>query len=107
MEYEDQLMKTIMSGIVIVLGAGTPVILFFLIKDLIRNIVAGLEIKLNSNYQYVNNFEFEGRKECRIVDIGFTEVTIQDLSTEQIISIYNKDFLSAKVWKNHTLKEHK
>jgi len=107
LDSSGQLTSTILSGILIIMGAGTPVIAFFLIKDVIKNIVAGLEIKLNSNYQYVNDFEFEGRKNCRIVDIGFTKVTIQDLATEQIIVIYNKDFVSAKIWKNHALRRRK
>jgi len=102
---DQQLTESVMQGIGIIAGAAVPVIIIMLVKDFIKNFVSGFQIKVNSNYQYMNNFEFKGRKSCRVVDIGINKITIQDLKTEQIITIFNKDFIKAEIWKNLKNKE--
>ena len=86
-------------------GLGLPIIIGLLIKDTVLNITAGIQIKLNSNFQYINTFEFETRKNCRIFNIQFNTVEVQDLDTDQILVIFNKDFMKTKIWRNIDKKE--
>ena len=88
------------TGIGMLLGAGIPVVAIMLIKDFLNNFVAGIQIKLNTNFQYINSFEYEGRKKCRVSNIHFTTVEIQDMECDQFITIFNRDFMKAKIWRN-------
>lgn len=96
----NQLDQSIWQGLGILFGAGVPLVVILLIKDWLSNFVAGIQIKLNSNFQYINSFEFDGRKNCRISNIHLVKVEIQDLESDQFITLFNREFLKAKVWRN-------
>lgn len=97
---EQELNSSVLDGLGILIGAGVPLIVIILVRDIISNFVAGIQIKMNSNYQYINDFEFEGRKKCRIVNIHPTTVEIQDMLSNQSIIMFNRDFMKAKIWRN-------
>ena len=88
------------GGLGILIGVGIPVVTSLLVKDYIINFVAGIKIKLNTNFQYINSFEFDGRKNCRVFNIHMSYVEIQDMDADQLISIYNKDFVKTQIWRN-------
>ena len=46
------------------------------------------------------SFEFEGRKKCRVSNIHFTTVEIQDMASDQFITVFNREFMKAKIWRN-------
>lgn len=96
----QDLFDAILTGSGLLLGAGLPVILVMLVKDFLANFVAGIQIKLNTNFQYINSFEFEGRRKCRVSNIHLSTIEIQDMESDQFITVYNKDFLKVKVWRN-------
>ncbi len=91
---------SVLNGLGILFGAGIPVVIIMFVKDWISNFVAGLQIRLYSNYQYINSFEWEGRKHCRISNIHFTTVEVQDTENDQFITIMNRDFLKTRIWRN-------
>ena len=97
---DAQFSDAMVKGIGMLLGAAIPVILVMLIKDFLSNFVAGIQIKLNTNFQYINSFEYEGRKKCRVSNIHFTTVEIQDMECDQFITVFNREFMKAKVWRN-------
>lgn len=97
---EQELNNDMMQGLGLLIGAGAPLVMILLMRDVISNFVAGIQIKMNSNYQYINDFEFEGRKKCRIVNIHPTTVEIQDMLSNQSITMFNREFIRAKVWRN-------
>lgn len=96
----QELDSAILQGLGILFGVGIPVVAIMLVREWLSNMVAGIQIKMNSNYQYVNCFEFEGRKKCRIINIHITSVEIQDMESNQSIVMFNREFIKAKVWRN-------
>ena len=97
---DKEFSDAMLTGIGMLLGAGVPIVTIMFVKDFLNNLVAGMQIKLNSNYQYINSFGYEGRKKCRVSNIHFTTVELQDMESDQFITIFNKDFIRAKVWRN-------
>ena len=96
----DLNMNEMMRGLYIVLFAAIPIVVILLVKDYIRNIVACIQIKLSSNYQFVNSFQFDERKKCRIFNIGLQETIVQDIEKEQMLVIPNIEFIKMKIWRN-------
>lgn len=96
----QELDHAILQGLGILFGVGVPVVAIMLVREWLSNFVAGIQIKMNTNFQYVNSFQFEGRKRCRVVNIHMTTVEIQDMDCDQFITIFNREFLRAKVWRN-------
>ena len=96
----QELDSAILQGLGILFGVGVPVVVIMLVKEWLSNVVAGIQIKMNSNYQYVNCFEFDGRKKCRIINIHMTIAEIQDMESNQRIVLFNRDFIKAKIWRN-------
>ena len=93
-------MRNVLQAFYVLIFAAIPIILFFLLKDSIRNIVAFLQIRMSTNYQFVNTFEFEGRPKCRIFNIGMQSTIIQDITKEQMMFIPNCEFRKMRIWLN-------
>ena len=82
------------------IGIGIPLLIIYLVKDYVSNIASYFIIRTNSTFQLHNNFEYEGRKNCRILEFTWTKVHIEDMGTNQVIKVFNKNFVNAKIWEN-------
>jgi len=100
-------LSLIIQALYILFFAGIPVILFFLIKDYVRNVAAFIQIKMGSNFQFINSFEYGGRKKCRIFSMTLQKTVIQDVEKEQLLFVPNCEFAKMKVWLNTEVKNSK
>ena len=97
---QQEVNDSILTGLGVLIGAGVPLVVIMLAREWLSNFVAGIQIKMNSNYQYINCFEFEGRKKCRIINILSTKVELQDMESNQHMVMFNREFIKAKIWRN-------
>ena len=92
--------KDILLAFQYLIGAGVPLILLWISKDILANIVAGIQIRMKTSFSLNNNFEIYNRKNCRIEEQRLTQVTIIDVDTKQRMHIFNKDFVKQRIWEN-------
>ncbi len=74
-----------------------PLLMFFLMKNYFLNFVAYVIIKLNTSYQFQNNFCMD-EKRCQIMAIRFQYVVVIDVDTEEYTQIENRQFVKMKIW---------
>ena len=96
----DGFIKSATMGFAYLLGIGLPFLAVYIVKDFVINVVSCFLIKGKSSFQLHNNFEFRGRKNCKITETTLTQVHIFDVDTRQILRIYNKDFVKVNFWEN-------
>jgi len=99
MDISNEIMESMVNGTGLFFGIGIPLVLTALIKDYVANVASGILIKMSSNFQYINSFEFEGRENCRIFNMHLTTVEIQDMDKDQILTVFNSNFVRAKLWR--------
>jgi len=94
---ELKIFSLLLAGFWIICGIGFPLIAYFVLKDYIKNVGAWALIKLNTNYQFQNDFRMDGER-CQILQIRLQHTIILNVETAEITIIRNKDFLSKEVW---------
>ena len=94
---EIKIFALLSAGFWVFLAIGLPILAFFLFKDFAINFLYWIVIKLNTSYQFQNNFIMDG-KNCQVVQISVQNVFITDLDTGDIIQIRNKDFVDKDIW---------
>jgi len=81
-----------------------PLLGFFLIKNYFLNFVAFIIIKLNTDFQFHNDFEMDGRH-CKMLSLKSQYVMVWDFDNRQSTKVGTREFLKQRVWVNEPEKE--
>lgn len=92
--------KDVLLAFQYLLGAGLPILMIWLLKDTMSNIVAGIQIRMKTSFSLNNSFEIFGRKNCRIEEQRLTQITILDADTRQRMRVFNNEFVKQRIWEN-------
>ena len=86
---EIKIFSLMLSGFWILCGVIIPLVCWSIVKDYFKNFTAWVLIKLNTTYQFQNDFIMDGKR-CQVLEIRFGETIIMDIETGDTIRMRNK-----------------